>query len=82
VTGGWPCRRCWLHCVAAPGATPVEIIDVWERQYLVAVSDTGAAVGGVAVAPGVGTDDLLPDGVPMSSITAVRPEGPGSITAR
>ncbi|MGH3812961.1 MAG: hypothetical protein ACRDUV_10960 [Pseudonocardiaceae bacterium] len=40
---------------ARPDATPAEIIDVLEKQYLAAVSGTGAAVGGVAAAPGIGT---------------------------
>jgi hypothetical protein len=37
------------------GATPSEIITVLEKQYLRTVTGTGAAVGGVAAAPGVGT---------------------------
>ncbi|MGH3599801.1 MAG: hypothetical protein ACRDQH_05920 [Pseudonocardiaceae bacterium] len=40
---------------ARPLASPAEIIAVLEKQYLAAVTGTGAAVGGVAVAPGVGT---------------------------
>ncbi|MGH3966511.1 MAG: hypothetical protein ACRDRY_25280 [Pseudonocardiaceae bacterium] len=40
---------------ARPGATPAEIVAVLEKQYLVTVTGTGAAVGGVAAAPGVGT---------------------------
>ncbi|MGH3824435.1 MAG: hypothetical protein ACRDRA_16625 [Pseudonocardiaceae bacterium] len=40
---------------ARPGATPAEIIAVLEKQYLTAVTGTGAAVGGAAAAPGVGT---------------------------
>lgn len=44
----------WLRR-ARPDATPAEIIDVLEKQYLAAVSGTGAAVGGVAAVPGVGT---------------------------
>ncbi|MGQ0719552.1 MAG: hypothetical protein ACT4NP_20000 [Pseudonocardiales bacterium] len=40
---------------ARPDATPAEIIAVLEKQYLAAVIGTGAAVGGVAAAPGVGT---------------------------
>lgn len=38
-----------------PGATPAEIIAVLEKQYLTAVTSTGAAVGGAAAAPGIGT---------------------------
>jgi hypothetical protein len=40
---------------ARPHATPAEIIVVLERKYLAAVTGTGATVGGVAAAPGVGT---------------------------
>jgi hypothetical protein len=40
---------------AQPDATPTEIITVLEKQYLAAVTGTGAAVGGAALAPGVGT---------------------------
>ncbi|MGH3775204.1 MAG: hypothetical protein ACRDRR_05615 [Pseudonocardiaceae bacterium] len=40
---------------ARPDATPAEIIAVLEKQYLATVTGTGAAVGGVAAAPGVGT---------------------------
>lgn len=40
---------------ARPDATPAEIIAVLEKQYLAAVTGTGAAVGGVATAPGLGT---------------------------
>ncbi|MGH3931064.1 MAG: hypothetical protein ACRDTF_13930 [Pseudonocardiaceae bacterium] len=38
-----------------PDATPAEIIAVLEKQYLAAVTGTGAAAGGVAAAPGIGT---------------------------
>ena len=38
-----------------PGATPAEIIAVLEKQYLAAVTGTGAAVGGAAAAPAIGT---------------------------
>ncbi|HKR49212.1 MAG TPA: hypothetical protein VJT72_06455 [Pseudonocardiaceae bacterium] len=38
-----------------PDATPSQIIVVLEKQYLAAVTSTGAAVGGAAAAPGVGT---------------------------
>ncbi|MGH3902054.1 MAG: hypothetical protein ACRDTA_28140 [Pseudonocardiaceae bacterium] len=40
---------------ARPDATPAEIIAVLEKQYLATVTGTGAAVGGAAAAPGVGT---------------------------
>ncbi len=40
---------------ARPDATPAEIITVLEKQYLTAVTGTGAAVGGVAAVPAVGT---------------------------
>lgn len=40
---------------ARPDATPAEIIVVLEKQYLTAVTGTGAAVGGAAAVPGVGT---------------------------
>ncbi len=38
-----------------PGATPAEVVTALERQYLAAVTGTGAAVGGTAAAPGIGT---------------------------
>lgn len=44
---------------ARPLATPAEIIEVLEKQYLVTVTGTGGAVGGVAVAPGIGTAAAL-----------------------
>ncbi len=40
---------------ARPDATPAEIITVLEKQYLTAVTGTGAAVGGAAAVPAVGT---------------------------
>jgi hypothetical protein len=40
---------------ARPLASPAEIIGVLEKQYLATVTGTGAAVGGAAVAPGIGT---------------------------
>lgn len=40
---------------ARPHATPAEIIAVLERQYLTAVTGTGATVGAAAAAPGIGT---------------------------
>jgi hypothetical protein len=38
-----------------PKATPAEIIAVLEKRYLATVTGTGAAVGGAAAAPAVGT---------------------------
>jgi hypothetical protein len=38
-----------------PAATPADIIATLEKQYLAAVTSTGAAMGGVAAAPGAGT---------------------------
>jgi hypothetical protein len=38
-----------------PNATPAEIIAVLEQRYLATVTGTGAAVGGAAAAPVVGT---------------------------
>jgi hypothetical protein len=40
---------------ARPLASPAEIVAVLEKQYLATVTGTGAAVGGAAVAPGIGT---------------------------
>jgi hypothetical protein len=40
---------------ARPDATPAEIITMLEKQYLATVTGTGAAVGGAAAAPAVGT---------------------------
>jgi hypothetical protein len=40
---------------ARPNATPAEIIAVLEKRYLATVTGTGAAVGGAAAAPAVGT---------------------------
>ncbi|WIB27813.1 hypothetical protein [Curtobacterium sp. MCSS17_015] len=37
-----------------PHATPAEVIEILERQYLTAVTSGGAAVGASAVIPGVG----------------------------
>jgi hypothetical protein len=38
-----------------PEATPAEIIEVLEREYLLVVQGTGGAVGAAAAAPAVGT---------------------------
>ncbi len=44
---------------ARPDANPAEIIAFLERRYLATVTGTGAAVGGVAAAPAVGTGAAL-----------------------
>ncbi|MFJ6985993.1 MULTISPECIES: hypothetical protein [unclassified Streptomyces] len=42
-----------------PEATPGEVIRTLERMYVSALAGTGAAVGGTAAAPGVGTGVAL-----------------------
>ncbi|MFI2713560.1 hypothetical protein ACH495_25895 [Micromonospora sp. NPDC018662] len=42
-----------------PKATPAEVIRTLERIYVSALAGTGAAVGGAAAAPGVGTGIAL-----------------------
>jgi hypothetical protein len=42
-----------------PEATPAQIIRSLERMYISALTGTGAAVGGTAAAPGVGTGVAL-----------------------
>jgi hypothetical protein len=42
-----------------PDATPEQVIRGLERMYVSALTGTGAAVGGVAAAPGVGTGVAL-----------------------
>jgi hypothetical protein len=42
-----------------PDATPAEVIRSLERMYVSALTGTGAAVGGAAAAPGVGTGVAL-----------------------
>ena len=42
-----------------PEATPAEVIRTLERMYVSALAGTGAAVGGVAAAPAVGTGIAL-----------------------
>ncbi|WP_234443515.1 hypothetical protein [Streptomyces sp. NRRL B-24484] len=42
-----------------PEATPAEVIRTLERMYVSALTGTGAAVGGAAAAPGVGTGVAL-----------------------
>jgi len=43
----------------SPDGTPAEVIAMLERQFLVAVTGTGAAIGGTAAAPGIGTASAL-----------------------
>ena len=38
-----------------PHATPAEVVELLERRYVAAVIGIGAASGGVAAVPGVGT---------------------------
>jgi hypothetical protein len=45
-----------------PGATPASVISGLERRYLTAVTAIGAASGGVAAVPGVGTAAALATG--------------------
>lgn len=45
-----------------PYATPAEVIAGLDRQYLVAVGSTGAAAGGAAFVPGIGTAASLATG--------------------
>ncbi|WP_159460479.1 hypothetical protein [Lentzea albidocapillata] len=42
-----------------PEATPAEVIGTLEKMYVSALASTGAAVGGAAAAPGVGTGIAL-----------------------
>jgi len=42
-----------------PEATPAEVVSTLERMYVSALASTGAAVGGAAAAPGVGTGIAL-----------------------
>jgi hypothetical protein len=46
-----------------PGATPAQLIELLERRYLAAVTGTGAAAGGAAALPGVGTGASVASGV-------------------
>jgi hypothetical protein len=46
-----------------PGATPAQVIDQLERRYLAAVVGAGAAAGGAAALPGVGTGASVASGV-------------------
>lgn len=42
-----------------PEATPAQVIRTLERMYVSTLTGTGAAVGGTAAAPGVGTGVAL-----------------------
>ncbi|GGU20487.1 hypothetical protein [Lentzea flava] len=42
-----------------PEATPAEVVSTLEKMYVSALASTGAAVGGAAAAPGVGTGIAL-----------------------
>ena len=46
-----------------PGATPADVIDQLERRYLATVVGAGAAAGGAAALPGVGTGASVASGV-------------------
>jgi hypothetical protein len=46
-----------------PNATPAEVIAALDKQYLIAVGGTGAAAGGAAFVPGIGTAASLATGV-------------------
>jgi hypothetical protein len=48
---------------AKPGATPASVVRALERRYLTALTAIGAASGGVAAVPGVGTVAALASGV-------------------
>jgi hypothetical protein len=45
-----------------PGAPPAEVIDLLERHYVTAAAGMGAAAGGAAALPGVGTVASLASG--------------------
>jgi hypothetical protein len=45
-----------------PGATPAEVVEQLERRYLAAVIGAGAAAGGAAAMPGVGTGASVASG--------------------
>ncbi len=51
-----------------PDMTPAEVVAQLERRYLVAVAGLGAAAGGAAAVPGIGTAASLASGV--AEITA------------
>jgi len=43
----------------SPDAAPADVVETLERQFLAAVTGTGAAIGGTAAAPGIGTVSAL-----------------------
>jgi hypothetical protein len=51
------------RCRATPGATPATVVRALERRYQGAVTAIGAASGGAAAVPGVGTAAALATGV-------------------
>jgi hypothetical protein len=51
------------RCRATPGATPATVVRTLERRYQAAVTAIGAASGGAAAVPGVGTAAALATGV-------------------
>lgn len=46
-----------------PQATPAQVVDQLERRYLTAITGAGAAAGGAAALPGVGTGTSVASGV-------------------
>jgi hypothetical protein len=46
-----------------PHASPAEVIATLDKQYMIAVGGTGAAAGGAAFVPGIGTAASLATGV-------------------
>ncbi|MFE7720627.1 hypothetical protein ACFU44_16475, partial [Nocardia rhizosphaerihabitans] len=42
-------------CERHPGESPAQIVERLEKQYLLAVTGSGAAVGATAAVPGIGT---------------------------
>jgi hypothetical protein len=46
-----------------PGASPAQLVDQLERRYLATVTSAGAAAGGAAALPGVGTGASIASGV-------------------
>lgn len=51
------------HRTRKPHATPAEVIDLLERRYKAAVVSVGAASGGAAAFPGVGTATSVATGI-------------------
>jgi hypothetical protein len=65
-----PVVLAYLHRARSrrPGAAPTEVIEQLDRQYLATVAGLGAAAGGSAALPGVGTATSLASGA--AEITA------------